>query len=156
MMTTLFAKRLATVGAALLVLSAVPARAQRPAGQSTLTVRVTGLRSDRGIVRLAVFCSPDGFPHQVGRACRTAAVSIQRGQTKVVLDRLPSSRAIAIALVHDENGNGKMDTDWIGRPREGFGASNNPSPRRSAPRFDDARLTMTGPRHEISITARYR
>ncbi len=156
-MTTLFARRVAAAGVAVLALGAIhaPARAQRPEGQ--VAVRVTGLRSDRGKVRLAVFAGPRGFPDQIARACRVAIAPIRGGQARVVLDRLPTGPH-AIAVVHDENGNGKLDTDWLGRPREGVGASNNTPPRRSAPRFEDARFTVTGarPRQEISIRVFYR
>jgi len=31
----------------------------------------------------------------------------------------------AVSVFHDENSNGKMDTNFIGIPREGVGASNN-------------------------------
>jgi len=42
----------------------------------------------------------------------------------------------AVSVFHDENSNGKLDTNFLGIPREGVGASNNAKghfgPRNSA------------------------
>ncbi len=32
----------------------------------------------------------------------------------------------ALAVIHDENGNGKLDTNWVGIPTEGYGFSGLP------------------------------
>ena len=47
----------------------------------------------------------------------------------------------ALALVHDENGNNKLDT-VMGIPREGFGFSRNPVIHFGAPKFDAARFAV--------------
>ncbi|MET0808503.1 MAG: DUF2141 domain-containing protein, partial [Pseudoxanthomonas sp.] len=42
---------------------------------------------------------------------------------------------------HDENGNGKLDTNVMGMPLEGYGFSNNPQVMRK-PTWDEARFTV--------------
>ena len=49
----------------------------------------------------------------------------------------------AIAVFHDENSNGRLDT-MLGIPREGFGFSNNPPLRPRAPRFSECSFTVSG------------
>ena len=46
-------------------------------------------------------------------------------------------------ITHDENGNGKLDTNITGMPLEGYGFSNNPQVMRK-PTWDEARFTVTG------------
>ncbi len=43
----------------------------------------------------------------------------------------------ALAVIHDENDNGKLDT-FMGMPREGFGFSRNPGIGFGPPRFTSA------------------
>ena len=44
----------------------------------------------------------------------------------------------ALVVLHDENMNGKVDTNWIGIPKEGYGFSNDAKASFSAPSFKDA------------------
>jgi uncharacterized protein (DUF2141 family) len=57
-------------------------------------------------------------------------------------------------VIHDENGNAKLDT-FAGIPREGFGFSRNPPIRFGAPRFSAARFAITGDAQRQQIGMRY-
>jgi uncharacterized protein (DUF2141 family) len=48
----------------------------------------------------------------------------------------------AVALFHDENGDGKLDTNFMGVPREGVGVSNNKLRSFGPPRWDDAKFPL--------------
>ena len=61
----------------------------------------------------------------------------------------------AVSVLHDENGNGKMDKSFIGIPREGYGASNNPPKMKRAPHFDEARFSLNGPDQALEIRLIY-
>ena len=51
---------------------------------------------------------------------------------------------IAVAVLHDEDRNGQMKTNFIGIPQEGWAASNNAEAQTfGPPRFDDAKLSAT-------------
>jgi uncharacterized protein (DUF2141 family) len=56
--------------------------------------------------------------------------------TRVTLDGVPAGR-YALMVIHDENGNGTLDTNLVGMPVEGYGFSNNPRVMRK-PTFDEA------------------
>ncbi|MCE3519738.1 DUF2141 domain-containing protein, partial [Escherichia coli] len=60
----------------------------------------------------------------------------------------------AIAVIHDENGNAKLDT-FAGIPREGFGFSRNPPIRFGPPHFAAARFTIAGDADRQQIRMRY-
>lgn len=44
----------------------------------------------------------------------------------------------AMRLMHDENGNGKLDANLVGMPTEGYGFSNNPRVMMRAATFQEA------------------
>lgn len=48
----------------------------------------------------------------------------------------------AIVVIHDENGNGEMDTNFIGIPTEPGGFSNNAPARMGPARFEDASFAV--------------
>lgn len=104
-----------------------------------LTIDVTGLRSTRGELRLCLTANPHKFPSCVGDV-RAIARSVPAGQRQVRFDALPLG-GWAVAVIHDANGNARLDT-VLGIPREGFGFSNNPPVGFGAPDFSAARFTL--------------
>jgi uncharacterized protein (DUF2141 family) len=48
-----------------------------------------------------------------------------------------------------------MDTNFVGMPREGVGASNNPKARLGPPKFADAAFIVAGGEVDLQITVRY-
>jgi len=49
-----------------------------------------------------------------------------------------------VALVHDVNMNHKVDKNWLGKPKEQWGMSNNPHATLKAPAFNAAKFTLSG------------
>ncbi len=134
------------------LLAAQSARADGPAAVATLDVTVTGVRSSKGNVRLAI-CPPNaGFPDCGARAVRTATLTIENGQARAQFTGLTPG-TYAISVFHDANGNGKLDT-FLGIPKDGYGFSRNPPFRPRAPRFDETVITVEG-RTTATISLRY-
>lgn len=105
-----------------------------------LDVGVEGLRSERGTVLLCLTRSPETFPSCIGDPdARTRAVPTRSAES-IRIDALPSGD-YALAIIHDENGNDRLDM-FAGIPREGFGFSRNPALRFGPPRFSDARFRV--------------
>ncbi len=114
------------------------------AANPSLEVTVTGLTSDAGQVRVALFSNPAGWPEQSERALRRAAVSVVRGEARVVFEDLPPGRYAVVAF-HDQDGDGKLKKGLFGLPKEPWGASNG---ARGAlgPSFDAAAFWLKEPR----------
>ena len=55
--------------------------------------------------------------------------------------------------MHDENDNGKLDTNFMGIPVEGYGFSNNPQVMRRA-FFSEAKFDVTGAPTAIVVRLR--
>jgi uncharacterized protein (DUF2141 family) len=107
---------------------------------STLTVKVSGVRSDTGQVVCALFATADGFPMKTGNALLQWVPADRAGVT-CRFDGLKAG-TYAIAVTHDLNGNHRTDTDFLGRPTEDWGVSRGARPRLRAPRFDEAAFTV--------------
>lgn len=60
----------------------------------------------------------------------------------------------SLLLVHDENGNGRMDK-MMGMPREGFGFSRNAPLRMGPPRYEDVHFKVTPGHNEQAVKVRY-
>lgn len=111
-----------------------------PASGNSLEVNVGGLRSARGMIRFCVTTEARSFPD-----CKTGKVftrSVSAATPHVRFDDLPAGN-YAVAVIHDENGNAKLDT-FMGIPREGFGFSRNPVIRFGPPSFQSTRFAVGG------------
>jgi uncharacterized protein (DUF2141 family) len=127
----------------------VAAGAERP----TLWIEVEGLRNERGVVQLALFRTAEGYPQRVERAARTRTVSPADAR-RVSFDDLEPG-VWALAVLHDENANGRLDTNLFGIPAEGIGASREATRRMGEPRFDDASFVLDDDDLTIDVTLRY-
>ncbi|MBF9150805.1 DUF2141 domain-containing protein [Novosphingobium jiangmenense] len=110
---------------------------------TSITVDVTGLRNAKGMVWLCMSANPRLFPEGCDKdpAHRTASMRADQPGPMVIRDVMPGR--YAIVLLHDENGNKKMDKTLF-LPKEGFGFSRDAPVRMSAPKFDAAAFDVTG------------
>lgn len=119
-----------------------------------LRVHIDGFRNQKGDAGVTVFTSPDGWPENNAKAFTHSGHPFSGDKTTVEL-RLPPGR-YAIAALHDENSNHKLDRNMVGFPKEGFGFSNNPKVGLSAPGFDKAAMQVTCPVTETTIHLIYK
>lgn len=88
-----------------------------------LTLVITGFENNDGSVRVALSDSKEDYKAE-GKAYRTAIESIQKMSAQCKFTLLPFG-TYAIKTYHDENGNGELDTNFLGIPSENYGFSNN-------------------------------
>src|SRR3546814_1728898 len=108
-----------------------------------LAVLVTGVKNTDGKVAIAVYSSAEGFPKDASKALRKVMAPIDGAthSAKAVFAGLKPGE-YEIAVFHDDNGRGKLDTNFSGIPTKGYGFSNNVRPKMLAPSFDEARFTF--------------
>ncbi len=130
--------------AALLVLLSQAAHAQ-----SVLDVTVTGIRSAKGTVLVAV-CDTATFLQETCRYKGRAPAAV--GSVVVRIAGVPPGVYAAQAYA-DENDNGKIDRNFFGIPTEGLGFSNDAKMRFGPPSFADAAFTLgvAGGRIQFSL-----
>ncbi len=125
------------------------------AATTTVTIDVSGLRNKVGTVYLCMTAKPKVFP----RGCdsdperRVAAIKASDAGSLTLRDVAPGR--YAIVLLHDENGNKRMDMSLF-LPKEGFGFSRDAPVRMSAPKFDAAAFDVTaGKPVHMTMKVRY-
>ncbi len=107
----------------------------------TLVVEIGSLRNNDGVVAVALYDNEEGFPGNEENLVQAANAKIINGKAVVEFKDLAFGE-YAISAFHDENSNNELDTNWIGIPKEGVGASNNAKGRMGPPKYKDARFVF--------------
>jgi uncharacterized protein (DUF2141 family) len=105
-----------------------------------VTIVAQGVRGSQGTIGFVVYSSKEGWPNKYEKAFLQKATAATPGDVSVTVE-IPPGR-YAVALLHDENGNKRLDRKPSGRPREGFGISNNPKVALKTPSFAAAAVDI--------------
>ncbi len=141
------------LAAAWLLLASAPAGSEGTP-ECALTIKASGFRSAKGQALAALFNSHDGFPSKGEKAYRRASAEIKDGAAVFVFSGVPYGD-YAASVLHDENSNGRLDSNWLGIPKEGVGSSKDPATRLGPPSFKDSAFNINSEELEIKITIRY-
>lgn len=106
-----------------------------------LAVTITDIRAAEGTLRVAVVNSDAGWNNQE-RPVAFRTLPAAKGEMTLKFADLPDGK-YAVQVMHDQNDNGKLDTNFVGIPSEGYGFSNNPNVMRRA-HFDEAQFELVG------------
>lgn len=113
-----------------------------------INIRISDLKSDKGICNVCLFSNSDGFPDNSKNAISCAKVKIT-DKVAVTSFRDVAPGTYAISVFHDENNNGELDTNFMGIPKEGYGVSNNILPKMSKPKFETAKFVFTTDKYKL-------
>lgn len=133
-------------------LAAPPSRAVATE-TATLTLTITDVASAEGTVYVALYDDPAAFL-DADRKRMGAKAAAEQGRVTVRLEGLAPGR-YAVAMYHDEDGNGQFDTGLFGIPLEGFGFTRDPSVVPERPSFDDAAIAVAAPETRATLKMRY-
>ena len=117
------------------------APAQPTTRLESVRVQINGIRNSNGDIACAIFNAAEGYPEESTKAYKFIRKASPGNSAICQFNDIPSG-TYAIAVLHDENANGKLDKNFLGIPREGYGASNNVRPKMSAPAFKDAAFSV--------------
>lgn len=133
--------------------TSVPALSQVKRG--VLQIEVTGARNNKGVVLCSVFSDAKGYPRLPSMAIFKGRLPLREGRAIFETGELPAGQ-YAVAILHDENEDNKMNTSAIGLPKEGYGFSNNVMGIVGPPSFLKAAVKLYGvEKKTIPITIRY-
>ena len=145
--------RVAVLGS-LICMSPRLAGGQTPACPG-MHVTILNIRNGIGTVDCALFNSPEGFPADVLRsAVRLVAMKVPNVEARCDFENIPAG-TYALVVLHDENMNGKLDTNWIGIPKEGYGFSKDARAKLSSPSYSAASFEYDGQALDMTITLTY-
>jgi uncharacterized protein (DUF2141 family) len=125
--------------------------AGEPGGEVSITV--TGLRNTKGQVLACMTAQPRAFPDCSKDPNARSAIVPAAASVRIDFGHVAPGR-YAIALIHDENANRKMDMALI-MPREGYGFSRDAPVVMGPPKFDRAAFEVAGAALSLSARMRY-
>jgi uncharacterized protein (DUF2141 family) len=118
-------------------------------------VKVLNIRNSTGTIGCALFESRIGFPIEfLFYATNIIVMKIRDTQARCEFVDIPPG-TYALAVIHDENMNGKLDTNWLGVPTEGYGFSNDAKAILGPPSFAAASFSADGQDMALTISLHY-
>jgi uncharacterized protein (DUF2141 family) len=119
--------------------------------QSHFEVTVKNVKDAKGEVRVGLFKDDKTF---LKDAWMGKIVKAATGEVKVVFENVPTG-TYAISVIHDENENKELDSNFFGIPKEGFGFSNDAMGTFGPPDFAKASFAVTAESKGVTINLRY-
>lgn len=121
-----------------------------PAAAADLQLNVGPLASAQGSLMVALYNSAASFRKEAVQQQKITAVA---GRITVKFSDLAPGD-YAVALFHDTNDNGKLDSNLFGIPQEPYGFSRIDRPLMGAPGWDDVRFSVPTQGSTLDISLR--
>lgn len=119
------------------------------ASAADLHVKIDGITQPKGMLNAMLVNSAAAWDGKSAPITGRRTEITSTGSIELVFEGLAPGD-YAIRLMHDENGNGKLDQNLVGMPTEGYGFSNNPRVMRAAT-FEEARFSVPEADKSIQI-----
>jgi uncharacterized protein (DUF2141 family) len=140
--------------AALGLIALTGALAAQPALAGEVVITVTDIRSNKGVVRACMTTREDIFPKCIKDPAAHRTVVKANGTVEIRFTGVAPGN-YAIALLHDENDNGKADRAMGMMPKEGYGFSRDAPVKMAPPKFKDAVFAQGEGTRRMAIKMRY-
>ena len=121
---------------------------------STVAINVGTFRNHEGALGCRLYRSGEEFPLG-SKGAVEQRLSITGDVTACTFSGV-SPGTYAVSVMHDENGSGKLDPNFLGIPSEGYGVSNNHTHAMSEPTWDESTFTVEAGRDvRLGVGLRY-
>ncbi|MGF1554779.1 DUF2141 domain-containing protein [Paucihalobacter sp.] len=104
----------------------------------TVTVQIDNIKNAKGQLVVGLYSNPESF---LKTPSKGEIVKI-KGSSATVVFKNVTSGTYAVSLFHDENSNEKLDTNFMGIPKESFASSNNAKGFMGPPKWEDAKFEV--------------
>jgi uncharacterized protein (DUF2141 family) len=104
---------------------------------ATVDVHVSNVAGGKGSLKVAV-CDRERFLKQ---CAYTASMPAREGENVIAVPGVPKG-TWAVLVYQDENGNGELDRNFIGIPKENYGFSRDAASKFGPPGFDEAAIQV--------------
>jgi uncharacterized protein (DUF2141 family) len=122
-------------------------------GQVDVNLTVSGLRNTKGQLMVCLTKNPKAFP-DCSKDSNAIKKVVPAGQAANLTFTNIAPGTYAVAIVHDENNNNKMDLRLF-IPREGFAFSRNPAILMGPPKFGSASFVVGSDDVSQSVKMKY-
>ncbi|MDX3914615.1 MAG: DUF2141 domain-containing protein [Pseudosphingobacterium sp.] len=118
--------------------------------KSVLRVDVCNLKNNKGVLYAALYRNQQSFLNEKECYASKIVESNHADTLSFFFEELPIGK-YALAIFFDKNGNGRMDKNFLGIPKEPFGFSARKMPLFKAPRFDEASFVLKPDNNKLVI-----
>jgi uncharacterized protein (DUF2141 family) len=122
-------------------------------GQSKVIANRGSFKNNKGVCRVCLFNNAASFSGK-GAPVQCLTIDIKDKSAQAVFLDMPPG-IYAVSFFHDANNNNSFDTNFLGIPKEGYGASRNNLPFAAAPTFEGNKFTLPV-NSAITLTMRLR
>ena len=112
-----------------------------------LTVKVVEANNNEGQMMIALYDNSTDFLEKTFKGKKS---EISNNGCVVIFENVPEG-TYAVSIFHDENENEKLDSNFIGIPKEDYGCSNDAKGFMGPPKWEDAKFELTSDK-TITIT----
>jgi uncharacterized protein (DUF2141 family) len=119
--------------------------------QGSIEVKVMEIREAKGDIRVGLFNNEGDF---LKKAVEGKVVKASTEGVTVVFENLPEGD-YAVSVLHDENGNGEMDKNVMGIPKEGFAFGNNAMGTFGPPSFEKSKVVVKKGKVQQELKMKY-
>ncbi len=121
---------------------------------TALRIRVENIAAVKGRIHVGIYKDAASFPKKKLAFTGTEADVKNTGVMEIDIPGLSPGR-YAVAVFHDLNGNGKLDTNMLGIPTEPYAFSNGAVAKWSSPTFAEAAFELPASGTSITVTLGY-
>ena len=130
---------------------AAPAAADPSETAAPLVVEISNIPNDKGQIGCSLYSNKDGFPSDPQKAQKSIFVRPKNGKATCTFKRVTPGK-YAVSVMHDEDKDGELKTNLVGRPKEWWGVSNNVPPERfGPPKYEAATFDFAGEPKTIQV-----
>ena len=108
---------------------------------TNLAVKIDNIQSNSGYIYISLYSTDEGFPSDISHAEKVLKVKAKKGFLTVNFKDIPIGN-YAVSVFQDINSNKKLDTSFMGIPKEPIGVSNNIKGFMGPPSFNDCKFLV--------------
>lgn len=138
--------KIATLAFGLII--ALGVHGQEAVNTKKLSIKISNIQSKGKILYVGIYRAGDEFP-EFNKYWKNSKATTTSNEMTIEFDVPYGDYAVAVS--HDLNGNGKLDKNLFGYPKEPFGFSNNYKPKLSSSNFSDCKFSYTQQSNSIMI-----
>lgn len=112
-----------------------------PTDNPKLTIKISNIQKIQGEIKVGVFNKENNFLKD-GSAIKNYVIKVKKDSETLVITDLPKGE-YAVSMYHDTNSDNKLNTNFIGIPKEPYGFSNNVKPKMAAPKYGDCKFSLS-------------
>ena len=124
--------------------------------KGTSQINIKGSKHNKGNARILLFNEQNKqyFPDKSKKTLKQFERTINNKKLVISIKDIPNGK-YAVSVHHDENADNKLNTNWLGIPNEGIGASNDAEGNLGPPEFEDAAFVLVKSLKSITINMKY-